>query len=170
MTHRRDAAAADGAERGRAFRRVLWRDIFVTGREFVPFLLQVVLQPFFLLFVFGKVLGELGYVTASTPTCCCRADRAHRVPHRPADHRVPAGHRLLVHQGDRGPAARAAAHRPRRGREDRLLDAAGLVAALVMFPISWWVLGLAAARVVRRPCCWSLLPGARLAGRRGDRA
>ena len=48
----------------RAFRALLWRDVFVTGRELVPFLLQVVLQPVFLLFVFGKVLVELGFATA----------------------------------------------------------------------------------------------------------
>jgi ABC-2 type transport system permease protein len=38
--------------------------VFVTGRELLPFLLQVVLQPVFLLFVFGKVLVELGFATA----------------------------------------------------------------------------------------------------------
>ena len=43
------------------FLAVLWRDIFVTGREFAIFLIQVILQPLFLLFVFGKVLSELGY-------------------------------------------------------------------------------------------------------------
>lgn len=48
---------------GRAFRALLWRDVFVTGRELVPFLLQVVLQPVFLLFVFGKVLVQLGFAT-----------------------------------------------------------------------------------------------------------
>ena len=48
----------------RAFRALLWRDVFVTGREFVPFLLQVVLQPVFLLFVFGKVLVELGFASS----------------------------------------------------------------------------------------------------------
>ena len=48
---------------GRAFRALLWRDVFVTGRELVPFLLQVVLQPVFLLFVFGKVLVELNFAT-----------------------------------------------------------------------------------------------------------
>ena len=45
----------------RAFGGLLWRDVFVTGRELVSFLAQVVLQPLFLLFVFGKVLGDLGY-------------------------------------------------------------------------------------------------------------
>ena len=48
---------------GRAFRALLWRDVFVTGRELIPFLLQVVLQPVFLLFVFGKVLVQLGFAT-----------------------------------------------------------------------------------------------------------
>lgn len=46
----------------RTFGNVLWRDIFVTGQELVPFLAQVVLQPFFMLFIFGKVLANLGYV------------------------------------------------------------------------------------------------------------
>jgi len=40
---------------------ILRRDMFVTGREFPTFLAQVILQPLFLLFVFGKVLTELGY-------------------------------------------------------------------------------------------------------------
>jgi ABC-2 type transport system permease protein len=46
----------------RTFNSVLWRDIFVTWREMVPFLLQVVVQPFFTLFIFGKVLTSMGYV------------------------------------------------------------------------------------------------------------
>ena len=37
------------------------RDLYVTGRELPVFLAQVILQPLFLLFVFGKVLGALGY-------------------------------------------------------------------------------------------------------------
>jgi ABC-2 type transport system permease protein len=40
---------------------VLYRDLYVTWREFPAFLAQVILQPLFLLFVFGKVLGSLGY-------------------------------------------------------------------------------------------------------------
>ena len=43
------------------FMAVLWRDIFVTGRELPVFLAQVILQPLFMLFVFGKVLSNLGY-------------------------------------------------------------------------------------------------------------
>jgi ABC-2 type transport system permease protein len=44
-----------------AFLAVLWRDLYVTWRELPAFLAQVILQPLFLLFVFGKVLGSLGY-------------------------------------------------------------------------------------------------------------
>src|SRR5262249_34032151 len=45
------------------FLAVLGRDVSVTWSEFPVFLAQVILQPFFLLFVFGKVLGSLGYTT-----------------------------------------------------------------------------------------------------------
>ncbi|AYV25948.1 ABC transporter permease [Streptomyces sp. CJ_13] len=45
----------------RTFFFILWRDIFVTGRELPTFLAQVLVEPFFILFVFGKVLGELGF-------------------------------------------------------------------------------------------------------------
>jgi ABC-2 type transport system permease protein len=48
----------------RAFLSILGRDLFVTGRELPTFLLQVILQPFFLVFVFGKVLTELGFARA----------------------------------------------------------------------------------------------------------
>jgi ABC-2 type transport system permease protein len=44
----------------RAFRSVLWRDVFVTLTELPSFLAQVLLQPLFLLFVFGKVLASIG--------------------------------------------------------------------------------------------------------------
>lgn len=46
----------------RVFLAVLSRDVFVTGRELPSFLAQVLIQPFFLLFIFGKVLTELNYV------------------------------------------------------------------------------------------------------------
>ena len=45
----------------RVFAAVLHRDLFVTWRELPTFLVQSLLQPLFLLFVFGKVLGTLGY-------------------------------------------------------------------------------------------------------------
>jgi ABC-2 type transport system permease protein len=46
---------------GRTFAAVLRRDLYVTWKELPVFLAQVILQPLFLLFVFGKVLGSLGY-------------------------------------------------------------------------------------------------------------
>lgn len=48
----------------RAFRNVLWRDVFVTMNELPSFLAQVLLQPLFLLFVFGKVLASIGATRA----------------------------------------------------------------------------------------------------------
>ena len=57
-------AAAEAVPRQRqVFFAVLGRDVYVTWGEFPVFLAQVILQPFFLLFVFGKVLGSLGYTT-----------------------------------------------------------------------------------------------------------
>lgn len=46
----------------RTFQAILWRDVFVTGRELPSFLAQVIIQPFFILFIFAKVLGDIGYV------------------------------------------------------------------------------------------------------------
>jgi ABC-2 type transport system permease protein len=52
--------SAPVSQRG-AFLAVLHRDLYVTWRELPAFLAQVILQPLFLLLVFGKVLGSLGY-------------------------------------------------------------------------------------------------------------
>src|SRR5437763_9029801 len=45
----------------KAFMAIMRRDITVTGREFIAFLLQVLLQPLFFLFIFGKVLPSIGF-------------------------------------------------------------------------------------------------------------
>jgi len=45
----------------RAFLAILGRDLFVTGRELPVFLAQVVLQPFFFVLVFGRILTSLGF-------------------------------------------------------------------------------------------------------------
>src|SRR4029077_658994 len=56
--------ASENVQRQRqVFFAVLGRDVYVTWGELPVFLAQVILQPFFLLFVFGKVLGSLGYTT-----------------------------------------------------------------------------------------------------------
>lgn len=44
-----------------AFVAELHRDLHVTWKELPTFVAQVILQPLFLLFIFGKVLGSLGY-------------------------------------------------------------------------------------------------------------
>jgi ABC-2 type transport system permease protein len=48
-----------------AFFAILRRDIRVTGREFIPFLLQALMQPLFFLFIFGKVLPEMGLAASN---------------------------------------------------------------------------------------------------------
>ena len=106
---------------------ILRRDLFVTGREFPIFLAQVILQPLFLLFVFGKVLTELGLRAArlrAGPLSGTGGPR--RGPHRPPVDRAPPGHRVLLQQRDRGPPARTAADRRGRRREGGLRGHAGL--------------------------------------------
>jgi ABC-2 type transport system permease protein len=48
----------------RSFGAMLHRDIVVTGKDLVVFAAQVLLQPVFFLFVFGKLLVTLGYTTS----------------------------------------------------------------------------------------------------------
>ncbi|WP_082801197.1 ABC transporter permease [Herbidospora cretacea] len=45
----------------RTFGSVLWRDLFVMAREPFDFLAQSIVQPFFMLFIFGMVLAEVGF-------------------------------------------------------------------------------------------------------------
>jgi ABC-2 type transport system permease protein len=47
----------------RSFGALLLRDVVVTGNELAEFLAQVLLQPVFFLFVFGKLLTDLGYTS-----------------------------------------------------------------------------------------------------------
>ena len=62
------ATATARASTLRVFGAVLMRDLFVTGRDLPVFLAQVLLQPLFLLFVFGKVLSEIGEASSSYAT------------------------------------------------------------------------------------------------------
>jgi len=43
-----------------AFLNLLWRDLWVTLREWPAFLAQTFMQPLFFLFIFGKVLPKIG--------------------------------------------------------------------------------------------------------------
>jgi len=53
-----------GALMLRSFGSLLRRDIVVTGKDPVAFVAQVLLQPMFFLFVFGKLLISLGYINS----------------------------------------------------------------------------------------------------------
>jgi ABC-2 type transport system permease protein len=55
------AVERPAAGEARVFMAVLRRDLYVTWRELPVFLAQVVLQPLFLLLVFGRVLSDLGF-------------------------------------------------------------------------------------------------------------
>jgi ABC-2 type transport system permease protein len=55
------AIPAQPASMWRGFLSILGRDLYVTGKELPTFLTQVLLQPFFFVFVFGKVLANLGF-------------------------------------------------------------------------------------------------------------
>lgn len=48
-----------------AFIAIMRRDIVVTSRELIGFLVEVLVQPLFLLFIFGKVLPSVGFASAS---------------------------------------------------------------------------------------------------------
>jgi len=57
------SAPAHGGAR-RAFFSILGRDLFVTSAELPAFLAQAIIQPVFMVFVFGKVLTDLGFAQA----------------------------------------------------------------------------------------------------------
>jgi ABC-2 type transport system permease protein len=50
---------------GRILGSILWRDILVTARQPWLFLAEALLQPLFILFIFGKVLADMDYVDSS---------------------------------------------------------------------------------------------------------
>ena len=127
---------------GRAFRALLWRDVFVTGRELVPFLLQVVLQPVFLLFVFGKVLVELGFATSQYSDVLLPgviALTAFLTALQNTAFPLVIDFSFTKEIEDRLLAPLPTALVAVEKVVFALLRA--LVAAAVMFPISWWVLG-----------------------------
>ena len=57
-----DAPGRSEVSRATVFVALLWRDLFVTGREIWVFLVQVAIQPLFMLFVFAKILTDLSFV------------------------------------------------------------------------------------------------------------
>lgn len=53
---------------GLAFWHILRRDITVTARGFIPFLLQALVMPFALLFIFGRILPGVGVTQQMYPS------------------------------------------------------------------------------------------------------
>jgi ABC-2 type transport system permease protein len=126
----------------RAFMAILGRDLFVTARELPVFLVQVVLQPFFIIFVFGKVLTTLGFAQGNYATVLIPGTIALTIV-------------LTALQSTALPLVIEFSFT--KEIEDRLLAPLptslvavekvvfaamrGLVAGAVMFPVSWLVLG-----------------------------
>jgi len=125
-----------------AFMAILRRDIVVTGREFIPFLLQVLLQPLFFLFIFGKVLPTIGYAQSGFApillpgivalTVVTTALQGVTLPlvldlgfAREIDDRLlaPLPVNLVA--------------------VEKIIFAAmrGLIAGAIIFPLAWWILG-----------------------------
>lgn len=125
-----------------AFLAMLRRDLVVTGRDFVAFLLQALMQPLFFLFIFGKVLPGMGLAAPSFAvlmlpgivglTILLAAMQGVTLPlvldlgfAREIDDRLLAPL----------PIGLVAA--------EKVLFAAirGIIAGSVIFPLAWWILG-----------------------------
>ncbi len=127
---------------GTAFLAILRRDILVTGREFIAFLVQVLLQPLFFLFIFGKVLPGIGYATQGFGAILLPGIVALTVV-------------ITALQGVTLPLVLDLGFA--REIDDRLLAPLpvslvavekvlfaamrGIVAGAIIFPLAWWILG-----------------------------
>ncbi len=137
-----EVSARRGGGSTRAFVALLWRDVFVTGTEIVAFLAQVLLQPVFLLFIFGKVLADLGYTQGNYAEVLLPGIIAFTAF-------------LTALQNTAFPLVIDFSYT--KEIEDRLLaplptvmvamekivfaTLRALVAAVLMFPLGWWILG-----------------------------
>ena len=61
-----------------ALAAILSRDLLVTRREIVSFLVQTLAQPLFFLFVFGKVLPAIGTAMPDSRRSCCQGSSLSR--------------------------------------------------------------------------------------------
>lgn len=125
-----------------AFLAMLHRDLVVTGREFVAFLLQALMQPLFFLFIFGKVLPGVGmtapgFASVMLPgivalTTLVASMQGVTLP-------------LVLDLGfAREIDDRLLAPLPIRFVAiEKVLFAAmrGIIAGAVIFPLAWWILG-----------------------------
>ena len=126
----------------RAFAAILWRDLWVSGRDLPIVLAQVLLQPLFLLFVFGKILSDIGQASHGYSTLLFPGIIALTTV-------------LTALQGTALPLVLEFSFS--REIEDRLLaplplmmvavekmvfaSLRGILAAAVMFPLGYWILG-----------------------------
>lgn len=125
-----------------AFFAILQRDILVTRREFVPFLLQALMQPLFFLFIFGKVLPGIGLAAGNFASLMLPGI-------------VALTGMIAAIQGVTLPLVLDLGFA--REIDDRLLSPLpvwwvalekvlfgtmrGAVASSVIFPLGWWILG-----------------------------
>ncbi|MBV9404363.1 MAG: ABC transporter permease [Acidobacteriaceae bacterium] len=140
------AHAARATNRGQlavqAFVAILRRDLVVTGREFVPFLLQALMQPLFFLFIFGKVLPGIGLAAGNFAALMLPGI-------------VALTGMIAAMQGVTLPLVLDLGYA--REIDDRLLSPLpvwwvalekvlfgamrGAIASSVIFPLGWWILG-----------------------------
>ena len=125
-----------------AFFAVLRRDMLVTAREFVPFLLQALMQPLFFLFIFGKVLPGIGLASGNFAALMLPGI-------------VALTGMIAAMQGVTLPLVLDLGYA--REIDDRLLSPLpvwwvalekvlfgairGAIASSVIFPMGWWILG-----------------------------
>lgn len=142
-----------------AFWAILQRDLVVTGREFVPFLLQALMQPLFFLFIFGKVLPGIGLAASGFAALMLPGI-------------VALTGMIAAMQGVTLPLVLDLGFA--REIDDRLLSPLpvwwvalekvlfgalrGTVASSVIFPLGWWILGNGfAVRTDRLPILFGMV-------------
>jgi ABC-2 type transport system permease protein len=125
-----------------AFFAILQRDLVVTAREFIPFLLQALMQPLFFLFIFGKVMPSSGLAPSNFASLMLPGI-------------VALTGMIAAMQGVTLPLVLDLGFA--REIDDRLLSPLpvwwvalekvlfgamrGAVASSVIFPLGWWILG-----------------------------
>ena len=127
----------------RAFFALCERDLWVTVRhEPVAFLSQALLQPIFFLFVFGRVLPEIGAAGRQYGTTLLPGIMALTLVLTALQNTaLPLVIEFSFTQGDRGPPAGAAAHGLGGGAQKMVIAALrGIVAAILILPLGELIL------------------------------
>jgi ABC-2 type transport system permease protein len=126
----------------RTFLAICQRDLLVGWRELVPFLIQVLLQPFFFLFVFGKVLpligaSQSGYATYLLPGMVAMTTMLAAVQGLMMPLVVDLGHSREIEDRLLAPLS------IKLVALEKVLFAAirGVIAGATIFPLAAWMLG-----------------------------